>query len=106
MRLWNTSKKTNRFITTILWKGLDKKRIKKIVFHPEEESIVALESDKDISLMDIHAHTVIKEFKIGELYDGEPAYAKWVKRSQVEKLIDSKFEACIKKMIKKNKGYK
>lgn len=42
MRLWNTAKKTNRFITTILWKGLDKKRIKKIVFHPEEESIVTL----------------------------------------------------------------
>ena len=106
MRLWNTAKKSNRFITTILWKGLDKKRIKKIVFHPEEESIVALESDKDISLMDIHAHTIIKEFKIGELYDGEPVYAEWVKRTLIEKLIDSKFETCIKKMVKKNKGYK
>ena len=28
MRLWNTGKKSNRFITTILWKGLDKKRVK------------------------------------------------------------------------------
>lgn len=56
--------------------------------------------------MDIHAHTIIKEFKIGELYDGEPVYAEWAKRTLVEKLIDSKFEACIKKMVKKNKGYK
>lgn len=75
MRLWNTGKKSNRFITTILWKGLDKKRIKKIDFHPLEESIIAFSTDKEICLMDIHAHTVINEFKIGELYDGETLYA-------------------------------
>ena len=64
MRLWNTGKKTNRFITTILWKNLVKKWIKSLVFHPEEESIVVLVTDKSLCLMDIHAHTIISEFKI------------------------------------------
>ena len=106
MRLWNTGKKANRFITTILWKGLDRKRIKKIVFHPREESIVVLNSDKDLSLMDIHAHTIISEFKISELYDGENIFNRWLHRNVVEKLIDSKFEYEIKKLLKRNKGYK
>jgi WD40 repeat protein len=106
MRLWNTGKKANRFITTILWKGLDKKRIRKMVFHPREESIVALTSDKDLSLMDIHAHTLISEFKIAELYDGDIIFHQWLHRSIVEKLIDSKFEGEIKRLIKKNSGYK
>jgi len=75
MRLWNTGKKSNRFITTILWKGLDKKRIKKIDFHPMAESIIAFTSDKELSLMDIHAHTVLSEFKIGELYEGDTIFA-------------------------------
>lgn len=106
MRLWNTGKKANRFITTILWKGLDRKRIRRIVFHPREESIVVLNSDKDLCLMDIHAHTIISEFKIAELYDGDNIYNKWLHRSVVEKLIDSKFEYEIKKLLKRNKGYK
>ena len=92
MRLWNTGKKVNRFITTILWKGLDKKRIKRIDFHPTEESIIAFTSDKELSLMDIHAHTLISEFKITEIYDGDVIYGKWLNREIVEKLVDPKFE--------------
>lgn len=67
MRLWNISKKTNRFISTILWKGLDKKKLLFSAFHEAEESIIALVSDNTISLMDIHAHTVISEFTIPKI---------------------------------------
>ena len=40
LRLWNTGKKTNRFVSTILWKGLDKRGIKEIAFHPEDEALI------------------------------------------------------------------
>ena len=106
MRLWNTGKKANRFITTILWKGLDHKKIRVINFHPEEESIVCLSTENELALMDVHAHTMVSEFKVQELYDGIPLYAKWMHRKVVEKIIDSRFENTIKKMISKNKGYK
>lgn len=106
MRLWNTGKKANRFITTILWKGLDKKRIRKVHFHPSEESIIAFTSDKEIGLMDIHAHTVISEFKIAELYDGDVIFAQWLPRNIVEKLVDSWFEKEIKGIFKRNKNYR
>lgn len=99
MRLWNTGKKSNRFISTILWKGLDKKRIKKIDFHPLEESIIAFTSDKEMGMMDIHAHTIISEFRIGELYDGDTIFGMWLHREVVEKLVDHKFEKEIMYMV-------
>lgn len=64
IRIWNTSKKTNRFITTIIWKGLDKKYVNQVFSHQTEESIIALACKKEIVLMDIHAHTPIAEFQI------------------------------------------
>ena len=106
MRLWNTGKKANRFITTILWKGLDRKRVRALDFHPEEEGVVLLCSENDLSLMDVHAHTLIAEFKVQELYDGIPLFGRWLHRKVVEKLIDSKFEQAVKKLIGRNKGYK
>jgi len=64
MRLWNTGKKANRFITTILWKGLDKKKVRGLSFHPEEDSIVCIATENELALMDVHAHTMISEFKV------------------------------------------
>jgi len=106
MRLWNTGKKANRFVTTILWKGLDKKNIREMVFHPKEESIVALTTEKEICMMDIHAHTIISQFVIGELHEGEISYAQWLPRSSVDIFIDSKFDYEIKKMLKSKPQYK
>ena len=106
MRLWNTGKKANRFITTILWKGLDKKRMKEMVYHPEEESIIVFTTDKELGLMDIHAHTIISQFVIGELHDNNISFARWLPRNSIELLIESGFEYEIKKLIKGNKAYK
>lgn len=106
MRLWNTGKKANRFVTTILWKGLDKKQIKEMVFHPLEESIVALTSEKEISMMDIHAHTIISQFVIGELHEGEVTFSQWLPRTSVDIFIDSKFDYEIQKMMKSKPQYK
>ena len=106
MRLWNTGKKANRFVTTILWKGLDKKQIKEMVFHPKEESIVALTSEKEISMMDIHAHTIISQFVIAELHEGDIAFAQWLPRTSVDIFIDSKFDYEIQKMLKTKPQYK
>lgn len=75
-------------------------------FHPEEESIVVLTTEKVMFLMDIHAHTLVSEFKIAELYDGDPIFSGWYHRKVVEKFIDSKLESEIKKLIKRNKNYK
>ena len=106
MRVWNTGKKMNRYVTTILWKGLDKLRIREVEFHPNDESIVALIGMKEIALMDIHAHTVISQFLINELTEGDVSFARWLPREVVEKLIDGKFEAEIKKILKSSKNYK
>lgn len=106
MRLWNIGKKANRFVTTILWKGLDKKSVKNIAFHPKEESLVALICEKELALMDIHAHTIISEFVINEMNEGEITFAGWFSRNVVEKLVDNKLEAECKRLIKSNKGYK
>ena len=106
MRLWNTGKKANRFVTTILWKGLDKKQVKEIAFHPRDDSITCLVSEREISLMDVHAHTIISEFYVNDLQEGEIAFARWLKRDVVEKFIDNRLEGEIAKLIKNNKGYK
>ena len=106
MRVWNTGKKMNRYVTTILWKGLDRYRIRELEFHPNDESIVAFVGEKEIVLMDIHAHTVISHFMVNELSDGEVSYVKWLPREVIEKLIDGKFDAEIKKILKSNKNYK
>ncbi len=106
MRLWNTGKKANRFITTILWKGLDKKKVRAIEFHPVEESIICITTETELSLMDVHAHTMVSEFQIRELYDGIQLFGRWMHRKVVEKIISSKFESNIKTLINKNKGYR
>ena len=106
MRLWNTGKKANRFVTTILWKGLDKKRMREMVFHPKEESIIVFTSERELGLMDIHAHTIISQFLIGDLHDNNIAFARWLPRNSVELLIESSFEYEIKKLIKGNKAYR
>ena len=106
MRIWNTGKKVNRFITTILWKGLDKKRIKRVEYHPTEDGIIAFSSDKELCMMDVHQHSIISEFRIGELHDGDIVYSQWLNREIVEKLIDSKFELQIRGIFKSNKNYK
>lgn len=56
--------------------------------------------------MDIHAHTVISEFRIGELYDGDSIFGMWLHREVVEKLVDHKFEKEIMYLINQNKNYK
>lgn len=106
MRLWNIGKKANRFVTTILWKGLDKRNIKQIVFHPREESIIAFVSDHELALMDIHAHTIISEFVVSDVLQAEVSYSAWLPRKVVEKLIDNRLEAECKSLIKNNKGYR
>ena len=106
MRLWNTGKKANRFVTTILWKGLDRRVVRELCFHPKEESIVVIVGEREIALMDIHAHTVISEFAIGEIHEGEVSFTRWLRRDVVEKFIDSRYEAEILKLIKSNKTYK
>ena len=106
MRLWNTGKKANRFVTTILWKGLDKRQIKDIAFHPKEDSIVCLVGEREIALMDIHAHTIISEFYVNDLQEGDVAFSRWMRREVVEKFIDNRFEGEMFKLIKNNKNYK
>ncbi len=71
-----------------------------------EESIVAIISNRDICIMDIHAHTIISEFMIKELNDSDINFLTWMKREAVEKILDSKFELTMKKMIKSNKNYR
>ena len=106
MRLWNIGKKANRFVTTILWKGLDKKSIRALNYHPKEESLIALVGDKEVCLMDIHAHTIISEFVINELKDAEVTYVAWHSRKVVEKLIDNKLANECKKLVKSNQSWK
>jgi len=106
MRIWNTGKKMNRYVTTILWKGLDKLRIRELEFHPNDESLVALVGEREVALMDIHAHTVVSQFLVNELSEGDISFARWLPRDVVEKLIDGKFENEVKKILKNNKNYK
>jgi WD40 repeat protein len=106
MRLWNTGKKANRFVTTILWKGLDKRQVREMTFHPKDDSIVCLLGDREISIMDIHAHTIISEFYVNDIQDGDVTFSRWLRREVVEKFIDNRFENEIMKIIKNNKGYK
>ena len=106
MRNMNTGMKANRFFTTILWKNLEKKNFREIKFHPTEYGLVSVISDKQISLIDVHAHVVLSEFTINELNDGEIIFARWLKRSVVEVFIDSKFEKEISKVLQLNKAYK
>lgn len=106
MRIWNTGKKMNRYVTTILWKGLDKFKVREVEFHPTDESIVTLICEREIALMDVHAHTIISQFYINDLMDGDVSFARWLPREVVEKLIDGKFEVEIKKILKSNNNYK
>jgi WD40 repeat protein len=106
MRIWNTGKKMNRYVTTILWKGLDKYRIRELEFHPNDDSMVALVCEKEVVLMDIHAHTVVCQFLINDLSEGEAAFARWMPREVVEKLIDSKLDSEIRRILKSQKNYK
>lgn len=106
MRIWNTGKKMNRYVTTILWKGLDKLRVRELEFHPNDESIVGLVGERELVLMDIHAHTVVSQFLIADLSEGDVTFARWLPREVVERLIDGKCEAEVRKLLKSNKNFK
>jgi WD40 repeat protein len=106
LRLWNTGKKTNRFVSTILWKGLDKKNIREINFHPVDESLIAFIGSSHIALMDIHAHTICYQFNIPELSSYEIQFHKWLPRFCVQSLVDKKMENLFDLIFKENKNYK
>lgn len=106
MRFMNTGQKANRFYTTLLWKNLERKNFREIKFHPTEYGLVSIVSDRQISLMDVHAHVIISEFTINELNEGDVIFARWLRRDIVEVFVDSRFEKEISKVMQTNKGYR
>lgn len=106
LRYMNTGQKANRFITTLLWKNLEKKTFREARFHPTELGLAALISDRQISLMDVHAHVVLSEFSISELGDGEILFARWLRRNIVEVFVDSRFEKEVLRVLQTNKAYR
>ena len=106
LRLWNTGKKTNRFVSTILWKGLDKRGIKEIEFHPEDEAMIAFIGYKGIALMDIYAHTILSQFNIPELSDHNVLFQRWLPRFCVQTIVDKNFEKLFDTIFKENRNYK
>jgi WD40 repeat protein len=106
LRLWNTGKKTNRFVSTILWKGLDKRGIKEIAFHPDDEALICFVARRGIALMDIYAHTILSQFHIPELQDHDTMFHKWLPRFCVRAMVDKKMEYLFDRIFQENKNYK
>jgi hypothetical protein len=106
LRFMNTGHKSNRFFTTLLWKNLERKVFRDMKFHPTEFGLVSIVTERQISLMDVHAHVVLSEFTINELGDGDILFARWLKRSIVEVFVDSRFEKEVIKVVQANRAYK
>jgi len=58
IRVWDTSKKNNRFQTLTLWKNLTNKQITQAALHPIDEGVLAFSTnDDELSIYDIYTHT-------------------------------------------------
>lgn len=106
LRLWNTGKKTNRFVSTILWKGLDKRYIREISFHPKDEALIAFCAAGEIALMDIYAHTILRQFTHLNISDHDVLFHKWLPKFCVQAMVDSKMVKTFTQLFKENKNYK
>ena len=106
LRYMYAGNKANRFYTTMLWRNLERHNFRDLKFHQTELGLVAIISDKTISLVDVHAHVMLSEFFVNELDQGEILFARWMKRSAVEVLIDNKMEKEIMRVLQINKSYK
>ena len=106
LRLWNTGKKTNRFVSTILWKGLDKRGIKEIAFHPEDEALIVFVAKRGIALMDIYAHTILSQFHMPDLQNHDTMFHKWLPRYCVQVMVDKRMSMLFDKIFHENKNYK
>ena len=95
IQLWNIEKSFDCFKSAILWRGLEQKYPRRIIFQEDDTGMAAIIGRGCVFMMNVYSHEIPAEFKIEIIRDEDVLFSQWMCREEAGILVALEIEQAV-----------